>query len=297
MSDTTALIQVKQLPIIEERLQELKSRWEQKAADAEAMVCTEDTIQAVKLFRAEMRKEFEEIEALRKQIKKTVMTPYDEFLDVYHECVTLSFEKADEACALKISYIEDEIKQRCEDGLREYFAELCAAHGIDWLKYEDAGIKVDMASAKQKTPKKLREQSATFIANVSKDIETIAQMDDADELMAEYKRRLNLPEAFAAVQDRHRRIEAERRQMEQRAAQKAAEDEAVRHVEALAPPTVLEEQITVTFTVTDTKVRLIALREYMKANGYKYRNITFDDLKEIADGMGYELVFKNCGNG
>lgn len=270
MENQTDLIQVVQLPIIAERLQTLKARWEQKAADAEAMVCTEDTVQAVKAFRSEMRKEFEEIEALRKQVKAAVMKPYNDFEEVYAACVTIPFNKSDGTCKEKISSTEHGIKQRCEDGLREYFDELCAAYHVEWLKYEQAGINVDMTSAKQKTPKKLREQALTFVVNVSKDIEAISQVDNADELMAEYKRRLSLPEAFTAVQDRHRRIEAERKQMEQMAARKVSECNVVAHVEALAPPTVAEEQITVTFTVTDTKDRLIALRGWMKANGYKY---------------------------
>lgn len=269
VSDTTALIQVKQLPIIDERLQELKARWEQKAADAGAMVCTEETIQAVKAFRAEMRKEFEEIEALRKQIKKTVMAPYDEFLDVYNDCVTLSFEKADEACAIKISYIEDEIKARCENSLREYFDELCAAHGIDWLKYEQAGIKVDMASAKQKVPNKLREQLVIFVVNVAKTIEAIDSFENAEEILAEYKLTTNFTEAFRIVQDRHQRIDAEAQAKADRLAAREAQAEAVRKVEALAPPTVQETK-TVTFTVTDTVDRLIVLREWMKSNGYRY---------------------------
>ena len=45
------LIVVKQLPVIVEHLRTLKERWEQRALDAEAMVCTEETIQAVKAFR------------------------------------------------------------------------------------------------------------------------------------------------------------------------------------------------------------------------------------------------------
>ena len=59
------LIVVKQLPIIEEQLHALKTLWEQRAFDAESMVCTPDTIQAVKGFRADMRKEFDGVEALR----------------------------------------------------------------------------------------------------------------------------------------------------------------------------------------------------------------------------------------
>ncbi len=73
MSD---LIKVVQLPVIEEQLRTLKDRWEQYAADAESMVCTEDAIQAVKVFRADMRKEFDEVELLRKAVKKAVMGPY-----------------------------------------------------------------------------------------------------------------------------------------------------------------------------------------------------------------------------
>lgn len=251
--------------------------WNQKATDAQSMACTEETIKAVKEFRAEMRKEFDEVEALRKQAKMEVLRPYEQFEATYKDCITDAFKRADEACSSKIHDVESEIKHRCEDGLREYFDELCAAHGIDWLKYEDAGIKVDMASAKQKTPKKLREQLVEFVERVDRDvstvfgIETIPGFDGcSDEIMAEYKRRLNLPEALSAVQDRRRRIEAERQQMEQRAARKAAEAEAVRKVEALSPPTV-QKVITVTFTVTDTSERLIVLREWMKANGYKYQ--------------------------
>lgn len=271
MSDTTALIQVKQLPIIEGQLHRLKVRWEQKAADAEAMVCTDDSIQAVKSFRAEIRKEFDEIEALRKQVKKSVLEPYEAFEAVYKDCVTSAFRRADDACAFKISETEGSLKQRCADGLREYFDELCAAHGIDWLKYEDAGIKVDMASAKQKTPKKLREQLEEFVERVSRDAWTISGMQGGDEVMAEYKLSLDFPGAIEAVTARHARIEAERKQMEQMAARKAAEAEAVRRVEALAPPTVADELISVTFTVADTKERLIALREWMKANNYQYK--------------------------
>lgn len=264
-----SLIVVEQLPVIREQLHQLKVRWEQKAADADSMVCTEETIQEVKAFRAEMRKEFAEIEEQRKLVKKAVADPYEQFYLIYKECVYDPFEAADGIFATKITTVESDIKRRCEDGLREYFDELCAAHGIDWIKYEDAGVKVDMASARQKTPKKLREQLSGFVSNVAHDTGIILGMDCADEIMAEYKRRLNLPEAFSAVQDRHRRIETERQQMEQRAARKAAEDEAVRKVEALAPP-IAQETKTVTFTVTDTVDRLIMLREFMKVNGYKY---------------------------
>ena len=62
----TALITVTSLPEIQENLRALRERWEQKAADAAAMVCTEETVQAIKKMRADMRKEYEEADRQRK---------------------------------------------------------------------------------------------------------------------------------------------------------------------------------------------------------------------------------------
>lgn len=266
-----SLIVIEQLPVVREHFDRLKALWEQKAKDAEAMVCTEDTVQAVKAYRADMRKDYQEANAEFNAFLKAVMEPIDKVKAAFKECVTSPFDCADAAFKAKISNVESEIKRRCEDALRDYFAELCAAYHVGWLKYEQAGIKVDMASAKQKTPKKLREHLAAFVDHVSTVADRISRMDNAEEILVEYKKRLDFSEAVDAVRDRHRRIEAERQQMEQMAARKAAEEEAVRRAEALAPPTVMEEQISVTFIVTDTKERLIALREWMKANGYEYR--------------------------
>lgn len=236
------LIVVRQLPIIEEQLHALKTLWEQRAFDAESMVCTEDTIQAVKGFRAEMRKEFDSVEALRKQAKRDVLDPYNKFEAVYKDCVTDAFLRADMACAQKVRTVEDDMKRRCDDGLREYFDELCAVHHLDWLEYERAGIKVDMASAKAKTPKKLREQLVAFVASVADSVNRINSLGYADEIMAEYRRTLDAAGAICTVRDRHRRIEEERAAREARYAELEQEAEAVRRVEALAPPVVSPAQ-------------------------------------------------------
>lgn len=268
-----SLIEVKQLPVIEERLRTLKDRWEQRALDAESMVCTEDTIQAVKAFRAEMRKEFDEVEALRKSAKQAVMEPYNRFESIYKECVTTAFQRADIACSRKVSEVESDMKRRCEDGLRDYFAELCAVHHLDWLTYERAGIKVDMASAKSKTPKKLREDLSEFVRGVADGVDHIRTMKDADEIMVEYQQTLNIWSAFSAVQERHRRIKEQKAAQEVREAERDQEAEMVRRVEALAPPVVLEAPepiVKCPFTVWTTKSKLRRLKEFMNMEGIKY---------------------------
>lgn len=266
------LIRVVALPVIEEQLRTLKDRWEQRAAEAESMVCTEDTVRAVKAFRAEMRREFDEVEALRKAAKQAVMESYNQFEAVYKECVTAAFQRADNACSRKVSEVEEDMKQRCEDGLRDYFSELCAVHHLDWLTYERAGVKVDMASAKAKTPKKLREQLAAFVTGVAESVERINTLEDAGEIMVEYQKTLDAAGAICTVKDRHQRIKEQEQFREARSAIRAQEAEMVRRVEALAPPVQAEPPKTVkcTFTVRTTMDKLKKLKEFLNMEGIQY---------------------------
>lgn len=268
-----SLIVVKQLPVIEEQLRTLKDRWEQRAIDAESMVCTEETIQAVKAFRAEMNKELGDVECRRKTVKNAVMGPYNAFEAVYKDCITDAYKRAYAALTIKINKVELDIKTRCEDGLREYFAELCAVHHLDWLTYEQAGVKVDMASAKAKTPRKLREQLVAFVVGVAESVEQIGSLDDAVEIMVEYQRTLDTAGAICTVKERHRRIEEQKAAQDARGAEQARETEMVRRVEALAPPVVVETPepvVKCTFTVHTTKGQLRKLKEFLIMEGIQY---------------------------
>lgn len=269
------LIRVAQLPVIEERLRAMKETVDKRVGEALALVCNEETVQAVKAVRADLNKEFQVLEEQRKAAKKAVLGPYEQFEAVYKECVSDAFRAADAALKGKVDATEREIKQRCEDGLREYFAELCAAERIDFIRFEQSGVKVDMASAKQKTPKKLREQMADFLSGVARSVELISGMDYAEEIMVEFKRTLDAPAAISTVQERHRRIEAEKEAQALREEQRAREAEAVAKVEAAAPPTVeppvgAEKVYRCSFSVVATKAQLRKLKEFLIQEGIRF---------------------------
>lgn len=236
MSETNELIRVVQLPEITEQLHQLKQTFEQYALDAESMICSVDTVQAVKSFRADMRKVFDAVEEQRKTVKKAIMEPYERLEAVYKECVTEPFRRAYASCSRKVTEAENDLRACCEESLRDYFYELCAVHHLDWLTYERAGIKVDMASAKAKTPKRLREQLAAFVAGVAESVDRINTLEDAGEIMVEYQRTLDAADAICAVKERHQRIDEQKKFQEQREAIRAQEAEAVRRVESLSPP-------------------------------------------------------------
>lgn len=277
-----ALIKLTQLPVIEECLRTQKDKWEQMVSEADAMVCTEDTVQSVKAMRSRMKKEFDEAEAQRKTIKQAIMAPYNALEAVYRECITDAFSRAYEALSGKILAVEETMKRRCEDSLREYFAELCAVRHLDWMTYEQAGIKVDMASAKSKTPKRLRDQLTAFVTQVGDSVDRINLLDDAEEIMVEYQQTLDAAGAICAVKERHRRIEEQKAVRDASASERELESEMVRRVEALAPPVVVpaaEETIKVSLVLHPTR------RQYEEKIRPLMRRI-----KEICDmeGIKYE---------
>lgn len=276
----TALIRITQLPAIEEQLLALKESWERKASDAQSMVCTEDTVQDIKKLRADMRKEFDLAEAQRKAVKEQYMAAWLRLEEIYKDCVKDPFARADAAYKSKIAEVEDAQKAQCEKMCRNYFAEQCAVHGIDFLRYEQSGVRVTLTEAKKKTPSGLFDRLGEFVARVACDVDSIGAMENGPEVMGEYRRNgLNLAKAVKMVQEWHEAAERERKAAEERAERQKREAEAVAKVEAavpaIGPPVAVEQPkedklLTVAFKATGTREQLIRVREFMKAEGIKY---------------------------
>lgn len=274
------LIKLTQLPVIEENLKIMKEQVKNRTAEAVALVCTEDTLADVKAVRADLRKSFDALEEQRKAVKKAVMGPYEAFEEVYKDCVSDSFREADIQLKGKIDATENEIKGRAEQAAKEYFDELCQAEHVDFLTWGQTGITVSLTDARQKTLATLRGKVADFVVKVAQAVNAIAEMENAEEIMAEYRQSLNLPQAIAAVSDRHRRIEAEREAAERRKAQREAEAAAVQRVEAVAPPTItppvqciekpVEKVYKCPFVAYGTKDQLTRLKEFMNKEGIRY---------------------------
>lgn len=271
-----SLMKVTQLPVIEEHLRSRKEQTEQRVAEAMILVCTDETLTSVKNIRAEMNREFADAETQRKAIKAAIMEKYDSFESVYRECIADPYKRADADLKAKIDATESEIKSRCEEMLLGYFRELCAVNEIDFLSFGQTGVKVDMASARAKTPKKLMEQIKLKVDGVAQDMKTIGTMgENAPEIMVEYKNNLDLSLAISVVNERHRRAEEEREAVKRHTVTPAAR--AAGDTVAAAPQVVPKrveqaavERLTVSFRVTDTRERLRLLKQFLVSNGYQY---------------------------
>lgn len=272
------IIAVKQLPIIVEQLHEVKAEVTAKVEQALSLVCTEDTVKDVKKVRSELNKELKDYEERRKAVKTAIMKPYNDFEEIYKDCISDTYKKADTELKGKIDSVENELKEQKRKEVWYYFEELCEANSLDFITFENANINVTLSASM----KSLKEQAKAFVDKIVDDLNLIDTQEHKDEILYEYKQSLNVSNAITTVANRYKAIEEAKAREEERKAREQAEAEAAAKVEevveAVAPPTVepiappVEEEKTYTlkFTVRGTMPQLKALKEFLKNGGYDY---------------------------
>jgi len=279
----TALIEITQLPEIMENLRVLREGWEKRAAEAAALVCTEESVQSIKDMRAQMRREFDEADTQRKAVKERYMAPWSQVEAAWKECVAEPFKRADTAMKSEIGAFETKLKEDCRNALTEYYAELCEVSGVDFLPMEKAmeigNIKINLSDAKSRTPRKLMDALAAVVAQVGDGMDQISRMDEKDrnEIYVEFKRLLNVGAAVAVVQERRRKVAAMEKEAAERAEAQERMNEARAKAQAVAPavaaPRPQEEEVfdEFTFTVFNCKrSQLIKIRDFLKQEGISY---------------------------
>ena len=269
------IIEIKQLPIITEQLQTIKADVTARVDKALNLVCTEGTVKAVKQVRADLNKEFKGWETRRGEVKKAIMSPYEQFEAVYKNCITDPYKKADTELKDKIAEVENGVKEHKAAEVKAYFEEYAQSKNIDFLTFDTAGINVTLSES----VKKLKEQAKAFIDRVSDDLNLIGTQEHSTEILVEYKRSLNVSAAITAVFERYKAIEAEKeREVERQRleeAQKRAADKVVEIAKeeiTIAPPTTEEPDpvLTLAFKVTAPKSKLRELKEFLDNGGYEY---------------------------
>lgn len=271
------LIVIKQLPIIEEKLKQVKEEVTARTEKALSLVCTEETLQSVKKERAALNKESKEWEEKRKDVKTAIMSPYMQFEAVYKDCISDVFKSADGQLKSKIDDVETTLKEKKQAEVEAYFTEYVESKnmGLDeFVTYKRADINVTLSAS----IKSLKGQAKAFIDRVCDDVHLIETQEHRDEIMFEYKQSLNVSSAITIVAERHKAIEDAKTREAEHQERAAAEQKAVEKVEAaadapLAPPKTIEpetEVVSVRFTVYGTRPQLKALKEYLSKEGLRY---------------------------
>lgn len=273
------LIIVKQLPQIEEHLKELSIEVDKKVESAKSLVCTDENVKAIKQVRADLNKEFKEVEQQRKIVKEQILAPYMKFEDIYKTYISEKYKSADIELKSKIESVENELKTKKQQEVREYFEEYKNANDIDFVTYEQIGINVTLSASM----KSLKEQAKQFIDKIVDDLMLIETQEHRAEILIEYKQTLNVAQAITMITNRFKAIEEEKKRQEQKVVhiemnanheitQKSYEQlENVFNKPLEQPKEEKQEEIlTLKFTVRGTRTKLRELKQFLEGGGYDY---------------------------
>lgn len=278
------IIVIKQLPEIEERLQEIKADVTQRVNEAKSLACTEETVKDIKNIRTTLNKEFAAWEEKRKEVKKAIMRPYEQFDERYKECIADLYKTADTDLKSKIEDVERQLKANKEAEVRTYLEEYLLCKGIDFVTFENANINITLSVSK----KNLKEQAKAFVDRISDDLSLIGVQEHKDEILFLYKKVdgfsfLNASKAITFVAEKYKAIEEEKARAEERQAREEAIQKAAEKVETIVetltpptvepimPPTEEEKILTLRFAVKGTLPQLKALKEFLTKNNYDFK--------------------------
>ena len=271
------LIEVKQLPVIEEQLRSVSTVIDERVKNATSLVCTEESVKTIKEIRAELNKDYKEFENKRKLVKEQVLKPYNDFENVYKECISDKFRNADIILKGKIDNVENELKSKKEKEIKEYFEEYKTANNIDFITYGQARINVTLSAS----IKSLKEQAKQFIDKIVDDLKLIETQEHKTEILVEYKQTLNVAQAITSVTNRFKAIEEEKRQEQEvvniemnenhEITQKSYEQlENVFNKPLEQPKEENEKILTLKFTVRGARTKLKELKQFLENGGYDY---------------------------
>ena len=262
------LIKIVSLPVIKVHLEQLAVEIKEKVSKIDGLVVNEDTVKETKKLRAELNKEFKELEMQRYAVKHEIMRKYDEFEAIYNECVKDIYNKADSELKEKIFSVEDKLRLEKENTLREFAEQHFKDRDIENIvKFEDIGLKVTLSASMKSFKDKILE----FVDRVENDLNLIKEEEYSNEILLEYKNTLDYVKAKTIVTERKKELERLELQEELKEDKKALEEKVIEEVdEIITPVEVDEELITVSFRVTGSKDKIRKIRDFIIEMGLEY---------------------------
>lgn len=271
------LIVLEQLPVIKYHLEELSKEIKKEVDSATKLVVTTETVKEVKQVRANLTKDFEELERQRKKVKEAIMFKYKEFEEIYKENVSYLYLEADKELKEKIENVENQLKEIGTNNVKRYFEELRESlHLENIVEFDNLGLNITLTNlGKNLEGTKYKEEIKAKLDSIASDISLINLEEYKEEIMLEYKNTLDFAKSKLTVVNRHQEIDKIKEQQEKIQEQVEQEQKIEEKVDEIIAPIEIENEkseeiIESTFTVKGTLKQLKLLKEFLESGGYEY---------------------------
>ena len=281
---------------IEWNFEELKNEITVASEEYAVSVYTDDAIKAAKADRAKLNKFVDAMEAKRKELKKKVMVPYEQFEKEEKELVAI-VQRAIDNIDTQVKDYERRQREEKTAKIREFYDD--NIHDIEkYLPFERV-FKSEYANAST-TMKSGKEDILEMIQKVDEGLAILNEVDSpyAGDMKEVFLRTYDIGHAIAE-RNRLEAAEQKRKEYEAERAKAKAEQEARRKAEAQAvmaagkkqeektaePESqqtavpvpaveIVEESIHVLdFRVYATSIQLAGLKQYLKTNGIRFEPV------------------------
>ena len=212
-----------------------------------------------------------DLENKRKEIKKAIQKPYDEFESIYKDKALNVLDKGIDKLTNTINNIESTQLQKKRDESISFFDNYTEFYHIgDIVSFDDLPIKINLSTSLES----LKKQIIAFCEKVSNDMIAISSEEFRDEILLEYQNNgFDYTKAKITIINKHEMLEKIKQQQEQVQVEIRQETTVVENVNTLcsAPIEIEEEKpeendeiIEVSFTIKTTKDKILKLKDYLK---------------------------------
>lgn len=264
------IVKIEQMPKVFSQLEKIGAFIDEKTKGLDKLECTEENKQIVKKRRTEINNALKILEDKRKEIKTSLLEPYETFNEKYeYECKS-KLQNASDLLKEKIDTIEDEQKKAKEEELLLFFVEWQKNYHLDFVKFDDMKLNITITAS----IKSLKEEIKDKLEKIHNDIEIINNEDNKDELLLEYRNNgYDYQKAKLTLIERKKQLEEIKLQQENKAIVEQQEQKQEEKVEEIiAPKEIIEDDeiLEVSFTVKASKDKIIKLKDCMKELEIEY---------------------------
>lgn len=266
------LVVVKQLPEIFSQLDKASEIITNITKDLDLVECTEENKQEVKKNVQKLRAMKTQFEDRRKEIKKEINRPYEEFEDYYNKKIKGLLDNSIVTLDTKVKDIEMEQIKEKRDDLIEFLDQYREFYHIENIltSIDQVPIKINLTNSL----KNLKEAIIKFCEKISNDLECICSEEFKEDILLEYEKNgFDYSNARLTIINRNKQKEALKKKLEQVDEVVREEEKVVEKVEEIIKPVevVEEEELEITFTVKATRTKLRELKEFMKEKEIEYK--------------------------
>lgn len=267
------LIKVEQLPKIYQQLDTIGELVLEKLKGLNEVQCNEENKQEAKNYKAYLNKIKTELENKRKEIKKQINEPYEQFNAYYEEKVKTVLDNGINQLTEKINEIENKQIEEKRTEIEDFFQEYREFYHLESIidSIDTVPIKINLSNS----TKSLKEETQAFLSKISEEVKVISQESNyRDEILLEYKNNgFDYARAKLTVIQKQNELEKLKNASEIAEKEFKEEQNVVQEVNTLltAPVEVEEEEILeIVFKVKATRTQLKELKNYLVTNEIEY---------------------------